>query len=82
MLVCIDSIVSLRIAIVPLLVVPTPCSCSRHAYRAIGVALFPSASVIASPSPSVAVVSEPARFDEEIVPFKGVLNWFDLPTNK
>jgi hypothetical protein len=28
--------------------------------------------------PLLVAVSEPARFDEEIVPFKGVLNWLDL----
>jgi hypothetical protein len=47
-----------------------------------GVALFSfPASVIASLSPNVAVVSGPARFDE-IVPFNGVLNWLDLSINE
>jgi hypothetical protein len=37
---------------------------------------------ITSLSPSVAVISEPARFDKEIVPFKSVLNWLDLSINE
>ena len=43
-------------------------------------ALLPSLAShkLASLSPSVAVVREPAHFDEEIVPFKGILNWLDL----
>jgi hypothetical protein len=82
MLVCIDSIVSLLIAIVPLLVVLTPALVVVMPIVRSALRCFLPCFRIASLSPSVAVISEPARFDEEIVPFKGVLNWLDLSINE
>ena len=78
MLVCMDSTISLLIAIVLLLVVPTPALVVVMPIVRLALRCFFPCFRIASLSPSVAVISEPACFDEEIVPFKSVLNWLDL----
>ena len=63
MLVCMDSIVSLLIAIVPLLVVPTPALVVVVPIVRSALRCFLPCFRIASLSLSVAVISEPARFE-------------------
>jgi hypothetical protein len=82
MLVYMDSIVSLLIAIVPLLVVPTPALIVVMPIVRSALRCFLFCFRIASLSLSVAVISEPTRFDKEIIPFKSVLNWLKLSINK
>jgi hypothetical protein len=82
MFIYIYSIVSLLIIIILFLIVPTPTliivmsivrSALRYFLPYFRITLF---------SLSVTVINKPARFNEEIIPFKDVLNWLDLFINK